>query len=222
MKEQDDSYATPGHIVTGVTDSPEKYPGSLRTAEEISMTIKGALSAERVVELAEAGYMPHWRIDEGPPMFKSSEVKDWISTNLARRIKGSRLPDEIRITYTGTKPDDLLKVPLEIRDIDGLCDITKHIDLGPGVYFLCRDEKVVYIGQSVMPVARVASHKRSDGSYANKKNFNKVFFLPWPESDLDSIEGALIRAIDTEYNRHGPRGTPGEAVRKVVEMVNVS
>ena len=224
MKEQDDSYATPGHIVTGVTDSPEKYPGSLRTAEEISMTIKGALSAERVVELAEAGYMPHWRIDKGPPMFKLLEVKDWISANLARRIKGLQLPDEIRITYTGTKPDDPLNVPLEIRDIDGLCDITSYVDVGPGVYFLCRDEKVVYIGQSVTPVCRASSHKReiSDGSYANKKNFNKVFFLPWPESDLDSIEGALIRAIDTEYNRHGPRGAPGEAVKKVVETLNVS
>tara|TARA_R100001244_G_scaffold18161_1_gene19145 strand:- start:81 stop:455 length:375 start_codon:yes stop_codon:yes gene_type:complete len=120
--------------------------------------------------------------------------------------------------------DDLHKAPFEIRDIDGLCDITSYVDIGPGVYFLCRDEKVVYIGQSVTPVCRAASHKRetSDGSYANHKDFNNVFFLPWPESDLNSIEGALIRAIDTEYNRHGPRGAPGEAVKKVVETLNVS
>jgi hypothetical protein len=220
MREQDGSYETPGHTVSGVTDLPEKYPGGLKTACEVSQAVKEALPAERIVELADAGYMPHWRIDDGPPMFKLLEVKDWIARNLARRIEGLQLPDEVRITYTGPKPDDLYKVPFEIRNIEGLCDITKHIDLGPGVYFLCRDEKVVYIGQSVTPAARAASHRRP--SYDGNKDFNKVFFLPWPESDLDSIEGALIRAVDPEYNGNSPAGKPGEAAEKVVGMLNVS
>ncbi len=57
---------------------------------------------------------------------------------------------------------------------------------GPGVYFLLRDDRLVYIGRSIQPVARIAQHRY-------QKTFDRVFFLGVPAEDLDAVEGALIR-----------------------------
>lgn len=213
---------TPNHTVTGITN--EKFPGSLKTAQEISAMVKGAISPERLVEFADAGYAPHWRIDGGPPMFQSVEAKAWLANNLAQRFVGLPLPSEVRISYEGPKPESILKVPPRIRMIEGLRDITKYADLSPGIYFLCRDEEVVYVGQSVSPLSRIAQHKNAHGGTGDaEKDFNEVYFLPWPKSDLDGIEGALIRALAPEYNsvRNSPRGVPNQAVREVVEVLDV-
>lgn len=69
-------------------------------------------------------------------------------------------------------------------------------DLRAGVYFLISDEKVVYIGSSVCPIHRVATH-RSQG----QKIFDSVAVI-----DCDSLEaaveleGALIRQLTPFYN----------------------
>ena len=68
----------PQHSITYKTDN---YPTSLKTHHEMSEAVSGGLSAERIMELADSGYMPHYRIDGGIPLFKVTEVKAWISQN---------------------------------------------------------------------------------------------------------------------------------------------
>jgi hypothetical protein len=68
-----------------------------------------------------------------------------------------------------------------------------------GVYFLCLDGDVVYVGQSIAVGVRVGSH-------AGSKPCDRIFALPVPPSELDAVEGAFIRILKPRLNMHpGPR-----------------
>jgi hypothetical protein len=62
-----------------------------------------------------------------------------------------------------------------------------------GIYFLKREGRIVYIGQSVNVYARVAQHRKD-------KDFDSVDFLPCDKSKLDDLEGFFIRLIKPELN----------------------
>jgi hypothetical protein len=84
-------------------------------------------------------------------------------------------------------PPDLARyedqlVPLEVSD--------------PCIYFLVRDDVVVYVGQSVNLHVRVNAHPRD-------KRFDRVLYLPTPLEDLDRVERGFILALQPEYNLQG-------------------
>jgi len=73
-------------------------------------------------------------------------------------------------------------------------DITDRIALC-GIYFLCRNNEIQYIGQSIDVVNRTSNHRR------NKIiPFNRIMFLACEENQLDNIEASLIRAAKPPYN----------------------
>lgn len=63
-----------------------------------------------------------------------------------------------------------------------------------GVYFLIRDGKVVYVGQSVHISNRIAAH-------AQRKQFDCWSWLPCEIEGLDALERAYINALMPEDNR---------------------
>lgn len=67
-----------------------------------------------------------------------------------------------------------------------------------GVYFLIRDDKIVYVGQSLDVAARVVSHRRD----ANKR-FNRAAWVECEPDRLDEVERFWIRALRPEHNRAG-------------------
>lgn len=67
-----------------------------------------------------------------------------------------------------------------------------------GVYFLCTEREVVYIGRSVNVFARIAAHEHTG-------KFDRVFFQPVPKDQLDETEGRLIREFRPPLNIHGRR-----------------
>ena len=71
----------------------------------------------------------------------------------------------------------------------------KKVDIGEdrtGVYFLLRENRVVYVGQTRNVLSRLASHK--------DKNWDGLFFLPAPLLYLTLIEAYYIHLLDPEYN----------------------
>jgi hypothetical protein len=66
----------------------------------------------------------------------------------------------------------------------------------PCVYFLVRDDVVVYVGQTTNLHLRVARHRRD-------KQFDRVLHLPTPCEDLDRVERGFIHALQPEYNLNG-------------------
>lgn len=70
-----------------------------------------------------------------------------------------------------------------------------------GVYFLIRDGRVVYVGQSVNIHSRIATHIKD-------KEFDSFSFIPFPRWELDVAESLYIHALRPEINGRiggGPR-----------------
>ena len=171
------------HIVCHKTND---YPTGLKSVSEVADSI-GGITTERILELAESGYLPHYRVDYGEPKFKISEVKSWIASNLISRCAGRALPDAIRIVLPA--PEVVDRPPVEISNIPNLQQIPKH-GYQPGVYFLCKGDSVVYVGQSVSPASRVSTHGND-----KQKDFDRVYLLPVPQSELNDVEAAFIHHL---------------------------
>ncbi|UYE95814.1 hypothetical protein KNLIENLN_00001 [Sinorhizobium phage NV1.1.1] len=180
----------PEHTVTHRTST---YPSNLITAAEAAEALKGVMGEERIVELADSGYAPHFRIDGGPPMFKISELRSWIADNLIAECAGKSVTDGIRLTYAGDEVADPFGVPESIRCISHLRDLSRLLTIGAGVYFLCLGSEVVYVGQSVDVASRISAHR-------GVKQFDRIYFLPWPAGRLNELEGALIRHLRPPLN----------------------
>jgi hypothetical protein len=154
------------------------------------------ISLARLLDLAEANFIPHYRIDNGEPLFVLSELRRWIDENALDRNEGNRLPTEIIIHRNNSSLPTPRSIPETLHLIPNLRELKSVSDLMSarcGIYFLLLAEKLVYIGQSKNVATRVGSH-------AKEKHFNRVLYLAWPSFDLDRVEGALIRAFAPELN----------------------
>ena len=177
----------------------------LLSADEISHKLKHKVLPGRLLELADAALIPHYRID-GRVYFYRAEVLRWLKENLIVRIPGSPLPTAVSVTPIFVRPDDA-----EVPDV--LLALTNYLlplsiqSLGfanfAGVYFLCRDREVVYVGQSKVVAGRVGAH-------LGQKTFDFAFCMRVPESDLNYVEGQFISALQPEYNvgKHGRLSMP--------------
>jgi hypothetical protein len=83
-----------------------------------------------------------------------------------------------------------------------LIEVLQEASLGegtPGVYFLLRQDEVVYVGQSLSVLTRIETHRRQ-----GVKVFDRAVYLTMPEEVLDEAEGAFIKLLQPEYNGAGP------------------
>lgn len=83
--------------------------------------------------------------------------------------------------------DELYEISIPVRR-NRLC----------GIYFLFRDDELVYVGQSIALLSRLNEHIRSN------KLFNRVAFQHFLACELDEIEAEYILAYRPEYNRKIP------------------
>jgi len=187
MNYEDRVMEKPAYIITQVTDG---WPSSLKTAEEICGGL--GIKPERLIQLADSGYVPHWRIDNGEPLFRLTEVKEWLSKNILDRVNGKPLPQSFIVSVNKERISDYRNVPKELQQIPGLIDITGEFRRS-GIYFLCQDNDLLYVGQSVNVSSRISTHHHTG-------KFNRVIFMAWPPDDLDSVEGALIRVLKPPLN----------------------
>lgn len=175
---------------------------SLLDADDMSSKLKGSVSAERLLELAQAGLVPHYDVD-GNVMFGPGETKEWVNHNLVVRRPGRHIGNSIVTVVDVMAPSKKRDcIPVELSAIAGMLiplGITSAESVAmPGVYFLCHKSKVVYVGQSVNVFGRVGAH-------IGNKTFDAVWFIRVPQSDLDFVEGALIRTLKPKYN-HDKQG----------------
>jgi hypothetical protein len=167
------------------------WPSGLRSAADTAAVI--GISEERLLDLADSGFAPHWRIDGGDPLFRPSEVKAWAAANLLQRNEARPLPFDLRVVFEPPRADHNIR-PLGLSQLDGLRDITPLVELCSGVYFLCAGPEVIYVGQSIEPAVRIASHR------TNGLSFSRIFFLPVPQWRLNAVEAAFIRLLQPLKN----------------------
>lgn len=146
----------------------------------------------------ETGAVPHYFFPgDDSPRFKPSEVRSWIAKT-SKKCVGTTSPAEV-VTVTVVRREVSSKplphrVPESIRSIDGLLEL----DLGQrycGIYFLCKGNDVVYVGQSVNVIARIGTHQQDVS-----KSFDRAFFFCCKPEDLDRVERALIDELLPLHN----------------------
>lgn len=184
--------------VTGYADA---LPTNLLTAAELAEKLGDngvPLGKERLIQLADAYYIPHYRIDGGPPMFAYNVARGWIAKNITVQVFGQDLPVSVNVLSTHSPGNILGQVPQALSLLSQRL-IQADVFLLSGIYFLCSEGEVVYVGQSMCLGDRLASHVRE-----GKKIFDHVYILPALTNDLSAMEGAFIRALSPRYNIVSP------------------
>lgn len=208
-------YGRPVYKVESLTD---KWPTGLVGASEAAVDL--FITPERLIDLANGGFAPHYRIDDGPPLFRKSELKEWAAKNLIKKFDAREFKAPfVQVVVEKDEYDHLGFAPTSIKRLN-LKNITGDFRRS-GIYFLCSNGRVVYVGQAVCVHSRVSTHMVTDKG----DKVDAVFFLPWPAEDLNNIEGALIRALKPERNgktRNGHMIAPvGEGLEdaKILEKI---
>jgi len=183
-------------------------PKGLLSAEQAAASV--GIPVARLLELAEAGYAPHYRVDGGPPAFGAAELSRWCRANLVDRIDGRDLPRELRLNYfwTGADVEEAL-LPSAIKPMFGALRLLPGATSAdqPCVYFLCLGDEVVYVGQTVQLAGRVYQHRTA------RKEFDRVVYLPVTAADIDEVERSFIVALRPRMNRAVPAaGEPPAAL----------
>jgi hypothetical protein len=87
---------------------------------------------------------------------------------------------------------DFKRVPPSLHEVVGLHDLTSYCKMS-GVYFLCRDGALLYVGQSVDVITRFGQHRRHF-------DFDTALFMPCAPEDLDRVESEFIRELRPPMN----------------------
>lgn len=64
------------------------------------------------------------------------------------------------------------------------------------IYFLVNDKEVVYVGQTIKGLNRLAAHLDD-----KEKEFDKIYILPCEPNELDQLEDKFIRKYCPRYNK---------------------
>lgn len=176
---------------------------------EVLMTIESLVDAKtaaaycRVSEDVLLGWTasrhaPHYYLDGAGPLYKRTEIRKWVEANLMRHCEGMPVPRQLEVLkavngLTRTAP------PLSIALLGNLLHVPITATCS-GVYFLCADDEVVYVGQALHVISRIANHI-CEG--VKQFDLSRVYFLPCPVGELNEVERQWIQALKPRYNRHG-------------------
>ena len=122
------------------------------------------------------------RVEKAEKLLKSIEKERDATVESIRKIKEIVHKKQIQ-------RDEVNKVTLRnCRGFHYRDDVSK-----PGVYLLAMEDRIVYVGQSKNPHARIPQHR--------DKEFTHVRILRCPERRLTYWESVLIRKINPVYNK---------------------
>jgi hypothetical protein len=79
----------------------------------------------------------------------------------------------------------------------GISNNGNDLRSGPGIYFLVSGSDVVYVGQAVSVISRVAQHCKD-------KDFTGSRFMPMRKGDLSFVESYLISILLPQMNKQIP------------------
>jgi hypothetical protein len=153
------------------------------------------VSAERLVEMANAGLIPHARVDDGPPLFRKAETKRWILDNLVYECTGRPLSTALSVFNPSTWSGQAAGVPMELEP---MAEWLREFPVGmlrptACVYFLVRKGRIVYVGMSDSLYSRITDHLKD-------KAFDRVLFLRVLPDEMSTVESAFIRIFKPAYN----------------------
>lgn len=190
----------------------------LKTASELKSKLGKFLTTPQLIDLANRKIVPHYILTnpfsgEESVWFISSEVDAWIRRYI-REVNVIPQTELIFINYNTNecKIESHDIVPDELSMIKNLCKLPKvKINTPPGIYFLCNNKKIVYIGKAINVGDRIAEHVRE-----RMKKFDSVYFVCCHIDQLTSIETACIKFFKPQYNVAAINGSVKEKEKKII------
>jgi hypothetical protein len=183
----------------------DKMP-KLFTAEQISKVT--GIEEVRLLELANEGCAPHVRLDGKQIRFLKEHIVYWIKKNLVHICDGTALTP-VKVLVPGAA--NASKTPQELTQFADRLYYTPAWVFA-GIYFLVRENKVVYVGQGVNCGSRSLSHR--------DKIFDHVFAMPCPRKELNRVEAAFISVLKPKYNAINTRSKTRNHVNSHPEAYN--
>lgn len=174
----------------------------LKTLQDCKGRIKSIMTDEEILSLCNDGIIPHYIITnpvtkQESVWFIASELNEWFDGNHIHYRESNFTPsyqflsfDREQMKVTGGLPDELCK----ISDIYQLP--MEFINTPPGIYFLCKDNKIQYIGQAKNVMNRITTHIME-----GVKDFDAVYFITCPINRLLELESSLIRFYQPPLNK---------------------
>jgi excinuclease UvrABC nuclease subunit len=95
----------------------------------------------------------------------------------------------------------MLEVAMDLLSEQKIVDMKEPFENIPGIYFLIKDDKIVYVGKSVHIPARIRLHSCPGLKTINqKKDFDYYAYITCEEDKLDLYEQAYIKKFQPWYN----------------------
>jgi hypothetical protein len=173
----------------------------LKSISDCKGKIKDILNDNDIIALAKNGICPHYLITnpitkEETIWFIPSELNDWFVNTFVQYRQGHFEQKHNFIYFNKYEFKIKSKIPDELLIIDNLFELPiGNIFTTSGIYFLCLDGKIKYIGQAENISARAYTHYKE-----GIKNFDSVFFITCPKKQLFELENSLIKYFRPEYN----------------------
>lgn len=185
--------------------SSRKDLSKLKQVHELTGLVKQLFTSDDLVKLARQILIPHYIITnpltkEDTIWFIQAELIDWIIDNNLQYNRAILSPQIKFLEISTIKNID--KIPFELLSVANLFELPMEAIRTPsGIYFLCKNCKIQYIGQSVHIASRVSTHDAE-----GKKDFDSIFFIPIPTTELNEVEFALIKKYKPPLNGPGRKG----------------
>lgn len=147
--------------------------------------------------LAENRMIKHYileGVNEKVYLFDADEILDGLEI---LEIEAKKVTEVIKIQCYDEKVKHSDNIPIEISRIEELYRVPKSLfNSGSCIYFLCKNEKVVYVGQAENIHQRLIEHQKN-------KVFDDVYYIRVSAHKMSKVEAALISYLKPEYNKSG-------------------
>lgn len=175
----------------------------LRQAKDITGGITKYLSPAQFIELAKNHSIPHYILTnpitkEETILFFQQDVYDWFEEYQVKKINFRFVPELVFLKFDSIgysiQPTDIIPPQLSLLKYLYKLPIA-NLHTPPGIYFLCLENQIVYVGKAVDIRNRVMGHKNE-----MVKQFDSVYFICAHIDQLLRIEEACIKFFNPPYN----------------------
>lgn len=179
------------------------------------------MTDEQILSLAKNNLCPHYILTnpiskEESIWFSQQELNKWFDENLVMQREGL-FTSTYEFFYFERQSPNICEVPEELSSVQNLYQLPlDHIKSPPGIYFLCKSKKIQYIGQSTNVASRVSDHVG-----LGLKEFDSVFYITCPTSQLDELETAAIRYFHPPLNISKKAIKPTNDDLRLIKSVSV-
>jgi len=184
---------------------------NLRELSECKGQMKKLIGEKHIMDLVKNYNCPHYVLTNpisNKPMilFNSSELEEWLSQNFLKKVDAMvPLVENYNFTFLHFDREKMRAkgdIPMQLSSIKDLYEIPlENLVTPPGIYFLCLDGNIEYIGRSENIIMRTSTHIKE-----GIKKFDSIYFITCPPSRLSELEANLIKFYKPPLNRTSKRG----------------